>query len=200
MKHCGRMLMCVLVGVAVNAGAIVSVSDAKGSPYRTIERRNLFGLVPLVNSRTEAPAPIIPRPKVTLAGIAALLGYKTAFLMLPAAKAGGVRECLLLREGETQEEIQVRQIGDKTVRVVNHGEEQILSFDNNPSQSAGVPVPIDSPVDRISPMPPPEKPLTHEQQLLLIEAQRLKAMQDGDPVAKILPPTEMTAEITDGTP
>jgi len=192
--------MCVLVGVAVNAGAIVSVSDAKGSPYRTIERRNLFGLVPLVNSRTEAPAPIIPRPKVTLAGIAALLGYKTAFLMLPAAKAGGVRECLLLREGETQEEIQVRQIGDKTVRVVNHGEEQILSFDNNPSQSAGVPVPIDSPVDRISPMPPPEKPLTHEQQLLLIEAQRLKAMQDGDPVAKILPPTEMTAEITDGTP
>ncbi len=192
--------MCVLVGVAVNAGATVAVSNAKDGLYCTIERRNLFGLVPLVNSRTEAPAPIIPRPKVTLAGIAALLGYKTAFLMVPAAKAGGARECLLLREGETQEEIQVRQIGDKTVRVVNHGEEQILSFDDNPSQSAGVLVPIDSPVDRISPMPPPEKPLTHEQQLLLIEAQRLKAMQDGDPVAKILPPTEMTAEITDGTP
>ena len=127
-----------------------------------------------------------------------MLGSKMAFLMLPAAKVGGIRECLLLREGETEEEIQVRDIGDKTVRVVNHGEEQTLGFDNNPPAAPSVPVSMGGPIDRSSPMqmPPPEKPaLTREQQMLVIEAQRLKAIQDGDPVAKILPPTEFTAEI-----
>lgn len=200
MKYCGRMLVCVLVGVAINAGAMVSVSIVKDGPYRAIGRRNLFGLVPMVNSPTEVPASIIPRPRITLAGTTTLLGYKTAFLMLSAAK-GGARECLLLREGETQEEIHVRTIGDNEVKVVNHGEEQTLIFDN-PAMPAGVPVPIVGPVGQLSPihMPPAEQALTPEQQLLVIEAQRLKAMQDGDPIAKILPPTEVTPEITGEAP
>ena len=123
--------------------------------------------------------------------------------MLPANKAGGFRECLLLREGETQEEIQVKEISNKTVTVVNHGEEQTPSFEDNPPEPGSVPVSVITPVDQRSPMqmPPPEKvPLTPEQQAILIEAQRLKLMQDGDPIAKILPPTEFTAEITDGAP
>jgi hypothetical protein len=39
------------------------------------------------------------------------------------------------------------------------------------------------------------QPLTPEQQTLLIEAQRLKATQDGDETAKIFPITEKTAEM-----
>lgn len=203
MKYCRGMLISVLVGVGLNAGAIVSVSDATGGPYTTIPRRNVFGLLPLVSSRTEPNTPAVSRPKITLAGITSLLGYKTVFLMLPPIKAGGARECLLLREGETKDEIQVREIGDQTVRVVNHGEEQSLSFDDNPPEPPTVPDVVSAPVDQRSPvqMPAPEKPsLTPEQQMLVIEAQRMKALQDGDPIAKILPPTEFTAEITDGTP
>lgn len=202
MKYCGRMLVCVLLGVAAHSGAIVSVSDSNTVPYRTIARRNLFGLLPPVNSQTTPQTPAISRPKVTLAGITTLLGYKTAFLMLPEARAGGVRECLLLREGEMQEEIQVKEIGDLKVRVVNHGEEQTLSFDDNPLESPRAPVAlVESPGQRsLNQIPTPEVPLTPEQQLLVIEAQRMKAMQDGDPVTKILPPTEFSDEITAGTP
>lgn len=195
MKCCERMLVCALVGVALNAGAIISVSNAKGGPYQKIPRRNVFGLLPPVSSQSEAPTPVISRPKITLAGITSLLGYKTVFLMLPPTKAGGIRECLLLREGEAQEEIQVKEISEQTVRVINHGEEQTLSFDDSDSER----VPF-CPASPIQTPPPEQPPLTPEQQILMIEAQRMKALQDGDPIAKILPPTEMTPEITGGTP
>ena len=39
-------------------------------------------------------------------------------------------------------------------------------------------------------------PLTAEEQTLLIEAQRIKAMDEGDPIQHILPPTDMTPEVT----
>lgn len=39
-------------------------------------------------------------------------------------------------------------------------------------------------------------PLTPEQTTLIIEAQRMKALQDGDPISKILPPTDMTPQVT----
>jgi len=38
--------------------------------------------------------------------------------------------------------------------------------------------------------------LSPEEQVALIEVQRAKAIQDHDPVANILPPTELTSEIT----
>jgi len=38
--------------------------------------------------------------------------------------------------------------------------------------------------------------LTPEEQVALIEVQRAKALQDHDPVANLLPPTELTSEIT----
>ena len=43
---------------------------------------------------------------------------------------------------------------------------------------------------------PAEPAMTPEQQVLMIEAQRLDYMQKGDPTALILPPTEMTPEVT----
>jgi hypothetical protein len=41
-----------------------------------------------------------------------------------------------------------------------------------------------------------QQPLTSEQNALWIEAQRMKALDENDPVAKILPPTDFTQEIT----
>ncbi len=50
----------------------------------------------------------------------------------------------------------------------------------------------------------PQAPMSVEQQVLMIEAQRLKAIQEGDPIATILPPTELTSQVTgnpaDGIP
>jgi hypothetical protein len=197
------MLARALLCVAFNAKAIVSISDAKGGRYESIVSRNAFGLHPPEKSHTEPSAPVVVRPKIRLVGITTLLGRRTAFLMVPAVRPGGISECLLLREGETQEEIEVREISDKVVKLINHGEKQTLGFDET-SPAPSNPLPIDKvpfesgiPV----PLPAPEKPsLTPEQQTLLIEAERMKAIQDGDPLAKILPQTEFTAEITGETP
>jgi hypothetical protein len=43
-----------------------------------------------------------------------------------------------------------------------------------------------------------ETPLSPEEQVALIELQRIKYQMDGDPTAKILPPTELTPETTGG--
>ena len=42
---------------------------------------------------------------------------------------------------------------------------------------------------------PPEQQLTAEQQVLMIEAQRLKYQQEGNPMANLLPPTSMTPQV-----
>lgn len=42
------------------------------------------------------------------------------------------------------------------------------------------------------------QPLTPEQQALVIEAQRMKAIQDNDPISRILPMTPHTQEMLDG--
>lgn len=39
-----------------------------------------------------------------------------------------------------------------------------------------------------------QTPMTTEEQVILIEAQRLKALEDGNPIANILPPTELTSQ------
>ncbi len=46
------------------------------------------------------------------------------------------------------------------------------------------------------PAPPVQPVMPMEQQVLMIEAQRLDYIQHGDPTAKILPPTEMTSQVT----
>jgi hypothetical protein len=196
------MLVRLLFGVAFNAKAIVSVSDGRVTRYDDIVSRNAFGLRPPEKSHTEPSAPVVARPKIRLVGITTLLGRRTAFLMVPAVRPGGVSECLLLREGETQEEIQLKEIDEKggVVNVINHGKDETLDFDGNVPESVSVPDDVIIHVDRKNPnpLPAPEKPsLTPEQQTLMIEAQRLKV---GDPLAKILPQTEFTAEVTGETP
>jgi len=43
--------------------------------------------------------------------------------------------------------------------------------------------------------PAPEA-ITPENQIIMIEAQRMKALQEGDPVSKILPITPLTSQVT----
>jgi len=47
-----------------------------------------------------------------------------------------------------------------------------------------------------APSAPAAPAITPEEQVLMIEAQRMKALQEGDPVSKILPITPMTSQVT----
>lgn len=109
-----------------------------------------------------------------------------AFLVVTGSEPGRLRECLVLAEGQRQHEIEVTEIDEKggMVKVFNRGEKQTLDFTENDD----TPRIIDRPLDT---------PLTPERQSLLIEPQRVKAIQDGDPIAKILPPTDFTPETMD---
>lgn len=116
-----------------------------------------------------------------------------AFLIIVASQPGGLRECLVLGEGQRQHEIEVREIDETRgiVKLLNRGQEQTLDFTE--SGDARIPIcgdPVSGDID-----PVPSNPLTAEEQTILIEARRLKALQDGDPIAKILPPTDFTPEI-----
>lgn len=45
--------------------------------------------------------------------------------------------------------------------------------------------------------PPPEQRMSPEQQVLMIEAQRMKYQQEGNPIANMLPPTALTRQLQD---
>lgn len=114
------------------------------------------------------------------------------------------------------------------VKVVNHGEAQTLDFDHNgtkppppapptgpvtippipaPAPANGQPSPFPNVIRPIRTLPTrspggfgggPQTPMSPEDQSMMIEAQRMKAIQENDPIAKILPPTPHTQEILDG--
>jgi len=68
---------------------------------------------------------------------------------------------------------------------------------DNPANA--IPIPAPQPVvDSAPPAPsaPAETAMPVEQQVIMIEAQRLDAMQRGDPIAKIFPPTPLTPQVT----
>ena len=55
-----------------------------------------------------------------------------------------------------------------------------------------------------APSAPAAPAMSPEEQVLMIEAQRMKMLQEGDPTAAIMPPTELTPQVTgkneDGSP
>ena len=168
-------------------------------PYREIANRNSFGLKPPVE-RPESPPLVSPLPKIRLAGITTILGRKIAFLVITATEPGGLPEWLVLAEGERQHEIEVAEIDPKrgTVKALNRGREETLVLgltdgDTSPGVNPQVFYCPRAPSGNISQFP--TNPVSPEGQTILIEAQRVKAIQDGDPIAKILPPTELTSEI-----
>lgn len=143
MRHCG-ILVCAVVGVALNIGAAIRVSNGEEeSLYSGIVNRNAFGLQPPAMANAAGPsARVISRPKIKLAGITTILDKKVAFLMVSAANSSAPRECLLLSEGQQHEDIQVREISERygIVKVINHGEEQVFGFDDITSPANGVDV------------------------------------------------------------
>jgi hypothetical protein len=119
-------MVCVLAatwGVPVRG---FGASPAEG-PYQAIVSRNVFGLNPAPTNTTEPEAPPPPL-KITLTGITTMLGNKRA--LLSAQSANKQPETYILSEGQREAAIEVLEINETagTVKVRNHGVEQILDF------------------------------------------------------------------------
>lgn len=199
MKRWEKIFVCTLAGIGLTINTAVVASDIQDAGYHRIVDRNAFCLSPPASSKNVHPATsVIARPRVALRGITTILEGKLAFLMMPASKPGGFQECLQLTEGQAQNKIQVKEIDEKggIVKIINNGEAQTLDFRNDGDESPDIAIRTSEP----KPVVMPGSPLTPEQHAIVIESERLKAMQDGDPVAKILPPTKFTDEITGEKP
>jgi hypothetical protein len=104
-------------------------------------------------------------------------------------------------EGQGANEIEVKKIDEKAgvVSILNHGESQILDFVHDGVKASG---PQNGPEPREQLFPRPVLPaavhretsLTPEEQVALIEIQRVKYQQENNPIQNILPSTELTPE------
>jgi hypothetical protein len=181
-------------GVVANA----TVTEKGDSPYDGIAERNLFNLHAAPMIAQVPTSPTVARPKITLTGITTILGMRMAFITVADIKPGRTPESLMLTEGQRVNDIEVKSIDEKAgvVQVMNHGELQILEFE---SAKAFIPQP-GLIIDRAPrPAPPPtqlraEVPLSLEEQMALIEIQRIKLQSENNPMGQILPPTEMAPE------
>ena len=190
-----------LLGIATH----VVTADVPDNTYGNIVVRNLFDLKPIPQITNELPTP--PPPKITLTGITTILGKKQALLMeqVPARPPQKAQEqSYILAEGERDGDIEVVSIDEKagSVRVINHGIAQELTFEKDGVKMPGTLVAMTGqPRGTQEPTPPPPQhpqpsqgfSLSPDEQAILIEVNRL---QTGDQVKAgelpPLPPTDLT--------
>lgn len=126
------LLSCAVLSTA--AGAVAP--ELASTPYQGIVDRNVFALKP-----PPPPEPVetpkTPPPKITLTGIATLLGNKQKQAYLSVNLPGKPPELYALTEGQGKDDIQVVAIDETggTVQVKNHGVDQLLDFVNDGAKS-----------------------------------------------------------------
>jgi hypothetical protein len=156
MRRGKRTTIWILAGVLASAGVVAAEPEHSSSDYQGIIDRNVFDLhPPPTDTDGHLTRPQAQIPKLTLNGMTTILGKKLVILTTPATKPGVPPETLMLAEGQAQDEVEVREIDENagSVKVVNHGEEQTLDFDQNgakpaPTANPGRPLTIPS-------LPPP---------------------------------------------
>lgn len=128
---------CVFIGVMWSIGALAASDHLK--PYDSIAGRNLFNLHPAPSTDvvvTSKP----PLPMITLTGITTILGKKVAFLTVSGGKPGQPSGFWMLAEGQVQNDVMVERIDERAgmVRVLNHGEMEVLGFGPDGGKAFGV--------------------------------------------------------------
>jgi hypothetical protein len=148
MKNSGKMLVCVMSGLALCTPAGAVTSESAENPYQSIVDRNVFSLKP-------PPAPADPaeanKPqvlKITLTGITTILGNKRVLMKTapPQAKPGEApktEQSYILTEGQREGDIEVIEINDKlgSVKVSNGGTVQTLTFEKDGAKLPATPAP-----------------------------------------------------------
>jgi len=190
----GRILGFIVLSVALKSVAATSAPETSPEPYFRIVIRNAFGLQPLKPKSAEVQPAVLPRREVSLIGITTILDRKRAVVAVADAERHGSKEYLMLAEGQMQDGIEVKKIdeNEEATQIVNGDQTKTLKLAREyPAIPVQPPVIEMPPVKAVSNKQPP---LTSEQAALLIEVQRMKYKQDGDPTANILPPTDLTDE------
>ena len=105
------------------AKSVPADNGQSGNPYGSIVTRNVFALNP--PPPPSEPPPSEPPPKITLTGITTIFGPKEALFKVAGVPRPGVPpkdESYILTEGESQDDVQVRNIDvDKgIVTFINH--------------------------------------------------------------------------------
>jgi hypothetical protein len=199
----GKIRFLVLLGFASISGVKALTSGTQDSPYQAIGERNVFNLHAFLPPVVEAPVKLNSPPKITLTGITTILGNKVAFITIAGVKLGQLPESLMLREGQVVNDVEVKSIDENAgvVQIINRGELQILDFDHNIPAPTAPSAPSAGPVPYGSPPPSPKirnhVRLTLEEQVALIEVQRIKFQGENNPAQAVLPPTELSSEIID---
>jgi hypothetical protein len=170
MKHSGKMLACVVGGLAfcTAAEAVPAITtETTENPYQSIVDRNVFSLKPPpppADTTSEKKAPAL---KITLTGITTILGNKRVLMKTapPPAKPGEspkTDQSYILTEGQREGEIEVIEINDKagSVKVNNAGIEQTLTFEKDGAKLPSTPAPA-APGAPPGSVPIPGLPVAH---------------------------------------
>lgn len=147
----GANTLVYLLGLSLSLVAHAASSDTSTSPYDAIVQRNVFGLKPPSPPEENTPPPE-PPSKITLSGITTMLGNKRALLSVQIPNKPA--ENYILSEGQRDGEIEVLQIDEHagTVKVMNHGVEQLLDFKTDGAKP--------QPAAAVAAVPPPAPGLT----------------------------------------
>ena len=204
-KISGKMQACtvfVLLSSTVGVFAI-NGGNASGNPYSSIINRNMFDL--------HAPEPVAPPvsnappSNIKLTGITTIMGSRRAFLMV--TEPGQPEKSCILSEQQRDGGVEVLAINEKegSVKVDNGGTIVTLTFDKDGNKLPSMPAPMK--IAAVPPVPAPapapaaqasqyaaedaRTPEVHVQEVM-IEVNRQRYIDAGDPRAKLLPPTSLS--------
>lgn len=147
----GKMLtwLCLAFVLCAKAAAITSdISSSSAKDYEQIAIRNVFGLKPPPPPGPPPDTNKTPPSKITLTGITTFGGKRAIMKVAGTPKVGqsAPEQTLVLRENQKEGEIEVVGIDETsgTVKVVNGGVEQLLTFEKDgmkPSTAGTAPAP-----------------------------------------------------------
>jgi hypothetical protein len=131
MKSLERLAACLAGAFALTSGLRAQNATLPASPYTVVGARNVFSLVSPPPTQAEpASTPAAPPVKITLTGITDILGQWQ--VLFKVAEPPGKEDSYILTEGQSQDDIAVVKIDEKTGSVTfnNHGLVQEIPLAN----------------------------------------------------------------------
>jgi hypothetical protein len=197
MKYLGKAVVCLASGLVLSTGLCADNRASAGDPYEPIVTRNIFGLNPPQPHAVKEPE---PPSKITPDGIMTIFGSPQVLFNVevpPHPPTPATQKSYILSQGQQQDDIEVLHIDEKSGLVTfnNHGVVQKIPLAKAPPITTPTPVVMRSNRVARSGFHPPPKPaqkqLSPEEQMIMIAAEHAEAQKEGNPIAKIFPPTPL---------
>jgi hypothetical protein len=196
MKHSKVRVWCI-AAVFACAPRLFAVAP-EASPFQSIAVANIFRL-----REPEKPKPIDkPQPPLPPIGLTGIVdGYGKLFALLEVSPPNQAKMFLKLERGQREGEIEVLNLDIKAgIAEVNiSGTVTNLVLNRNPSAPPPTATKPSLTTGAV-PAPLPSQPqLSRDESALIIEAERERLRQAGDPMANIMPITHLTPAGAPGT-